>query len=1238
MEISRFVKFFFLILLFSFTVSAYDDKTTHPAITDEIVDFYANFNFQFSDELRKYKDDIIQGSIDEDIPPRWMNHFYDPIYNRGWKGYRSSKEWAVSSIIQSSSASSSIASLFGDDDQDYSWERAIKDYVNGNKKRAYYALGHVLHLIEDAFVPDHTRNDTHGYKHIIGFSPYEDWAKKIQRENIDLINQLINENARPLFFSNLENYLDYIANYSNNNFFSQQTIFYDVYNVPIDVKRDEFYGYNIEPINNKLFKLFKVEPKKDYLNNLNYELTLNDEKVLNDYWHYLSRQAIFTGSGVIDLFYKEIEKEQIKAKSTDSFTERLSKFSKSFSNLYDLNFGRIKNLSNFGMTLVLGSYYQVPKAIDSLIQEIKIAQQNFITEISNTKGVIIDNASDIINDINPTEEFNQEQLLANLQSKINDLQEQLNQLSADEQNLNNQKDVDLQNNLQTAPSESAIPRLSGSNAQFILSETAPTLTPLSAFTQTILFSVMSTPIPTPTPTLEPEYAWSSASRYVRQEVSQSLAEETPTPTPTLISEPTPTPTPTPEAGVQPLDVVINEVAWMGTKANSTDEWIELYNNTDSDIDLTDWILEASDGSPKIEFTEEYKDKVKRNKDKNPIIKSKSYFLLERTDDNPTSETGDWFFTGALNNAEYSKTEEERKLKEGLVLKNGEILIDRIDLWRAGDNESKKSMERISAGREGADIDNWKNNDEKTKNGKDVKGNDIFGTPKTKNSLLNVINNVYDRDINFYPETIYNISYFSLVAGRVLTIYPGVIVKFIRLPEGLENFIIKGKLTAQGTADKKIYFTSDKDDSPETGGDTNLDGGASSPATGDWRRIWFLDSQNSIIENADIRYGGRYEVNCCSAFINTPIYLENSSLTINNSIIKESFYSGIFLKNQSNLIMDNTQVINVTEREISQGQFFGGYGIYMEGYVGNSSKISNSYFENLKTGIYAQNYDILEINNNQFKDVNVVIDAPVYGKNSQFSHSGNVDLGGNGGIKIQPANIPAGANLIFNKDAFPYLIFRLDIPKDAVLEIEKGVIIKFEPMIGLHGGIITIEGILKVFGTLEEKVYFTAYSDDEIGGDTNLDEDETAPYPGFWRTIEFIKTGGSQIENAVIKYGGASQATSGGFLYRYGSLTIGSIFLAEENFNQVSISNVLISDSSYYGIMINNNVKFNIKNSEINGNNLTPYGLFLNNGSELVISDVQIKNNNIGLSYPKDFPPVIDDSIIFDGNNLNIEVR
>src|SRR3989344_5546769 len=63
-------------------IYAYDDKTTHPALTQEIIKL---FNRSFPDEKLSANDTelVIQGSIDEDSDARWMQHFYDPVYNRG---------------------------------------------------------------------------------------------------------------------------------------------------------------------------------------------------------------------------------------------------------------------------------------------------------------------------------------------------------------------------------------------------------------------------------------------------------------------------------------------------------------------------------------------------------------------------------------------------------------------------------------------------------------------------------------------------------------------------------------------------------------------------------------------------------------------------------------------------------------------------------------------------------------------------------------------------------------------------------------------------------------------------------------------------------------------------------------------------------------------------------------------------------------------------------------------------
>ena len=156
-------------LFFAQLVRAYEPTSTHAALTDEMVDFYNLFVVSENDAITSgEKESIVFGAIDEDTPPRWVNHFYDPIYNRGWLGIAmSSKEWAQSALRESlffltADGLASITFWRGVDvSSDYTWNRGIKDFIRGDKKRSMEVLGHILHLIEDATVPEHTRIATH---------------------------------------------------------------------------------------------------------------------------------------------------------------------------------------------------------------------------------------------------------------------------------------------------------------------------------------------------------------------------------------------------------------------------------------------------------------------------------------------------------------------------------------------------------------------------------------------------------------------------------------------------------------------------------------------------------------------------------------------------------------------------------------------------------------------------------------------------------------------------------------------------------------------------------------------------------------------------------------------------------------------------------------------------------------------------------------------------------------------
>ena len=146
-KLVRFVVPALLLGLFVYSPSALAyGVETHAALTLNIFDFY-NRSFpdkKIPDEL---KDFLVDGSRHEDSDPRYMNHFYDPVKDRGLEsavygnGYKS-KEWAVDKNKQNeakykiATALASVLTAFQQKklsalttETDFTWERAIRFWV-----------------------------------------------------------------------------------------------------------------------------------------------------------------------------------------------------------------------------------------------------------------------------------------------------------------------------------------------------------------------------------------------------------------------------------------------------------------------------------------------------------------------------------------------------------------------------------------------------------------------------------------------------------------------------------------------------------------------------------------------------------------------------------------------------------------------------------------------------------------------------------------------------------------------------------------------------------------------------------------------------------------------------------------------------------------------------------------------------------------------------------------------------
>ena len=159
-------------------------------------------------------------------------------------------------------------------------------------------------------------------------------------------------------------------------------------------------------------------------------------------------------------------------------------------------------------------------------------------------------------------------------------------------------------------------------------------------------------------------------------------------------------------------VIISEVAWMGTMASHYDEWIEIFNSGSEIIDLSGWTLSAEYGSPNITLS--------------GIINPDEFLLFERTDDEVTSLPAHQIYSGGLSND-----------GEVLFLKNkvGEIIDQTPNKlpWVAGNNEERRTMERSFPIKSGLEESSWHTFSLDTSDILDTNESAILGSPGSKSS-------------------------------------------------------------------------------------------------------------------------------------------------------------------------------------------------------------------------------------------------------------------------------------------------------------------------------------------------------------------------------------------------------------------------------------------------------------------------------------------------------------------------
>lgn len=347
---------------------------------------------------------------------------------------------------------------------------------------------------------------------------------------------------------------------------------------------------------------------------------------------------------------------------------------------------------------------------------------------------------------------------------------------------------------------------------------------------------------------------------------------------------------------------------------------------------------------------------------------------------------------------------------------------------------------------------------------------------------------------------------TILAGETLTLDPGVAIKF----ESGSALDVEGAIEALGSAQEPVTFTSLRDDS--IGGDTNADGAATTPSPGAWSGI-NITSPNlaSTLDHTEIAYAGTYAAIDITG---------GASPTISNSNIHHASGNGIYAYGGASPHIFNN---NISDTE--------GNGIGFDTNVSDSFASAvdihdNTVRDNFGAGIYVTTFgsDSVGVSlsgNLALDNGGDAIAYNGYAGTLPPDIDENPQPQGNGLDALRvTGNVDSGS---WQDPGYPLVVDGgLKVLTGGSLELDPGLNLKFMP----GGGLIDVDGALRVKGTAADPVVLTSIKDDSAYGDTNADGWTTLPAPGDWRGIRFNAGSGSTgnrstIEHAKITFGGGA---------------------------------------------------------------------------------------------------------------------
>jgi hypothetical protein len=326
---------------------------------------------------------------------------------------------------------------------------------------------------------------------------------------------------------------------------------------------------------------------------------------------------------------------------------------------------------------------------------------------------------------------------------------------------------------------------------------------------------------------------------------------------------------------------------------------------------------------------------------------------------------------------------------------------------------------------------------------------LIGSQVTRNSVIKV------RPLGAVNNLTYVMlsSELTVLAGRTLTIAPGVVIKHTQ-PSWIFNiFRVEGTLIMEGKSDSLITITSIRDDAVGNPFDTNKDGNGSVPNRNDLGPIFITPTGGgSSIAHAHLKYMGGgfwlgyFNFNSEGIRRDAAVVVYNASPSIRRTIIESAVF-GVHVYRSANPVIDSVHFINLTNAPIAL------------------SMSANPVMTNIT------------LTNVGWRALGLL--------------GRNVSANGT----VAKRNLAGFTNIT-------YVVFEeININNGTHVTVEAGVVIKFANT----SSRILVEGSFETLGTSAERVIFTSIKADNVGnpGDTNGDGSASSPNRGDWDRIEFL---------------------------------------------------------------------------------------------------------------------------------------